>query len=133
MNTALTKITHKAKAIRKASPKMKWATAVKMASADYRAGKLGKATAPKKKVGAVKKKIIASVPRKRVTSVKVGSTRSVSAALGRVGTAKAVVGKIDKLEKMRLKSGKDLKRVIQLEINQLHKQLSTIEKSYRKR
>lgn len=38
---ALSKITARAKQIRRSSPKTKWASAIKQASADYRAGRLG--------------------------------------------------------------------------------------------
>jgi len=53
---ALTKITARAKQLRKAKPGMKWLTAVKQAGADYRNGKIGCPAPPAiARVGKVKK------------------------------------------------------------------------------
>jgi hypothetical protein len=55
MANALKKITDRAKQIRKKQPGKKWATAVKEAGRDYRAGKISGTKSPRKISGAKKK------------------------------------------------------------------------------
>lgn len=52
-NKALTKITTRAKQIRRGRPSMSWKSAIKQAGADYRAGRLGSTLMlePKEKIG----------------------------------------------------------------------------------
>lgn len=54
--TAIQKISKRAKAIRKAHPSMKWQTCIDKASAEYRAGKLGRTPAKFRQTGTSDKK-----------------------------------------------------------------------------
>lgn len=56
MNNQLKKITARAKKIRKAKPGMKWTSAIKQASRDYRTGKLGSAKPARWQTGSSTKK-----------------------------------------------------------------------------
>lgn len=71
--TALKKITTRAKAIRKKKPGISWNTAIKTASKEYKGGKISgvkkKKSAPRKRVGTVKKKTTRSKPKVRVGEV----------------------------------------------------------------
>jgi hypothetical protein len=84
-NTALQKITTRAKQIRKASPNMAWAVAIKKASAEYRSGSIKKVKraavsgtrkkAPAKKVTRVKARtVVIAGPKKKSPARKKAST-----------------------------------------------------------
>lgn len=131
MSTALSKITTRAKAIAKARPHLKWVSAVKEASAEYRAGKLGAVAKTKKRVSGVKK-VIASVPRKRMSGVKKVASTGKIMAIGRIGKASHIDKTIKHLEAKRKKAKGQLKDIIQLEINANHKKLDQLKKQYKR-
>jgi hypothetical protein len=78
----------------------------------------------KRRVSGTKTK--ASVGRKKR---KVSGTSSI----GKIGTARNIMGKIDKLEKQRkAEKRREMKDIIQLEINQLHDKIDALKKTYKK-
>jgi hypothetical protein len=137
----LTKITARAKQIRKAKPSIAWGEAIQKASAEYRQGKISGAT-KKKTVVKAKKPRIGSPSSKpvrynlkgeNVSVVKYGNKSGkqtiVKTTVSRVDKGAKIMGQIEKLEKVRAgKKHKHEKDFYAVEINGLHKQLRGLHK-----
>lgn len=139
-NGALKKITDRAKKIRRASPNMKWSSAIKQAGRDYRAGKLGaikiletgeKKSAKPKKIYAANRKANGTYRKfTRIAGVKKRSPKvTVRKESISIGEAKSVIKNSlnDKYKWYQLNllhcKTKTAKRKIQRKINELKSEM----------
>lgn len=83
-----------------------------------------KKTTTKRRVSGTKAKASVGKKKRRVYG---------TSSIGKIGTAKKVMGKIDSLERMRKnEKRREMKDIIQLEINQLHDKLDNLKRAYKK-
>ena len=139
MADALAKYRAALKRYRKENPNVPYATAQKRVSGMMKSGAISGTKKRKRRVGttaAASHKSASRFSHKRASTARVGKThiRPVAKPKTRMQTAGALIRKIDRLElKRKQEKFREMKDLIQLEINACHDKLDRIKGSYKRK